>query len=87
MFFAELDENNIVKSILSTWKKPETGVFVELEKFDDSVLGGKYDEKNKTFIPPEPVKPEEDLLTIVKRIESDLNTVKNDVSALKTAKG
>lgn len=86
MFFAELDENNIVKSILSTWKKPETGVFVELEKFDDSVLGGKYDEKNKTFIPPEPVKPEEDLLTIVKRIESDLNTVKNDVLSLKSAK-
>lgn len=86
MFFAELDENNIVKSILSTWKKPETGVFVELEKFDDSVLGGKYDEKNKTFIPPEPVKPEEDLLTIVKRIESDLNTVKNDVVSLKSAK-
>lgn len=86
MFFAELDENNIVKSILSTWKKPETGVFVELEKFDDSVLGGKYDEKNKTFIPPEPVKPEEDLLTIVKRIENDLNTVKNDVVSLKSAK-
>lgn len=86
MFFAELDENNIVKSILSTWKKPETGVFVELEKFDDSVLGGKYDEKNKTFIPPEPVKTEEDLLTIVKRIENDLNTVKNDVVSLKSAK-
>ena len=88
MFFAELDENNIVKSILSTWKKPETGVFVELEKFDDSVLGGKYDEKAKTIIPPEKPteEPQEDLLTIVKRIESDLNTVKNDVLSLKSAK-
>lgn len=86
MYFAELDENKKVKSILSTWKKPETGVFVELEKFDGSVLGGTYDEKTKTFIPPEPVKPEEDLLTIIKRIESDLNTVKNDVLSLKSAK-
>lgn len=86
MFFAVLDENKLVKAIISTWKKPDKGSFVELEKFDDSVLGGKYDEKNKTFIPPEPVKPEEDLLTIVKRIESDLNTVKNDVVSLKSAK-
>lgn len=84
--FAELDENKRVKAILNTWKKPDIGMFVELEKFDDSVLGGKYDEKNKTFIPPEPVKPEEDLLTIVKRIESDLAVVKSDVSALKTIK-
>lgn len=84
--FAELDENKRVKAILNTWKKPDIGMFVELEKFDDSVLGGTYDEKTKTFIPPEPVEPEEDLLTIVKRIESDLNTVKNDVLSLKSAK-
>lgn len=84
--FAELDENKRVKAILNTWKKPDKGTFVELETFDDSVLGALYDENTKTFIPPEPVELEEDLLTIVKRIESDLNTVKNDVLSLKSAK-
>jgi len=88
MIFAELDENKKVKAILRTYKKPETGIFVEIQDYDVSILGGTYDEKTKTFVPPveEPVKPEEDLLTIVKRIKSDLNTVKNDVLSLKSAK-
>ena len=86
MIFAELDENKKVKSILITWKKPDKGVFIELENYDESILGGLYDEETKSFTLLEPVKPEEDLLTIVKRIESDLNTVKNDVLSLKSAK-
>lgn len=88
MFFAVLDENKLVKAIISTWKKPDKGSFVELESFDNSILGGLYDEKAKTIIPPEKPteEPQEDLLTIVKRIESDLNTVKNDVLSLKSAK-
>lgn len=88
MFFAELDENGKVKAVLSTWKKPDKGTFVELESYDASIIGGTYDSKTKTFIPSdeESFKQEEDLLTIVKRIESDLNTVKNDVLSLKSAK-
>jgi len=88
MIFAELDENKKVKAILNTWKKPETGIFVEIPSYDTSILGASYDEKTKSFIPEEkPVEEtQEDLLSIVKRIEADLAAVKTDVTSLKTAK-
>lgn len=57
-FYAEIDENGIVSGVSELRDKETKENLIEIEFFDSSLCGKKYDRETKTFIEqPKPESP------------------------------
>lgn len=54
MFYAQIDEDSMVVSVIDTVEIDDDPSYIPLDSYDTSIIGGKYDAETKTFAPPNP---------------------------------
>lgn len=77
--YAELDKNNICKAVSDLSGEVIKDTMIPLETYDISLLGMRYDNGEWVEVPVEPVEPEP---TQLDRIETQVNTLVGNESAL-----